>query len=79
DGLGETNFPRVLAKQAESLHAVDFLADYFKEKTDTSVIALGPLTNIASVLKINPTVGKHMDRFVSMGGTYKSHGNCSPV
>ncbi len=69
----------VLAKQAESLHAVDFLADYFKEKTDTSVIALGPLTNIASALKNNPSVGKHMDRFVSMGGTYKSHGNCSPV
>ena len=32
DGLGDTNFPMVLAKQAESLHAVDFLADYFKEK-----------------------------------------------
>ncbi|EJF8927060.1 nucleoside hydrolase [Enterococcus faecium] len=79
DGLGDTNFPMVLAKQAESLHAVDFLADYFKEKTDTSVIALGPLTNIASALKNNPSVGKHMDRFVSMGGTYKVHGNCSPV
>ncbi len=56
-----------------------FLADYFKEKTNTSVIALGPLTNIAFALKVNPNIGKHMDRFVSMGGTYKSHGNCSPV
>ena len=51
DGLGTQISPMVLAKQAESLHAVDFLADYFKEKTDTSVIALGPLTNIASALK----------------------------
>lgn len=79
DGLGETNFPMILRKQAEPLHAVDFLADYFKEKTNTSVIALGPLTNIAFALKVNPNIGKHMDRFVSMGGTYKSHGNCSPV
>lgn len=79
DGLGETNFPMILRKQAEPLHAVDFLADYFKEKTNTSVIALGPLTNIASALKVNPNIGKHMERFVSMGGTYKSHGNCSPV
>ena len=55
------------------------MADYFKEKTNTSVIALGPLTNIAFALKVNPNIGKHMDRFVSMGGTYKSHGNCSPV
>ena len=75
DGLGETNFPMILRKQAEPLHAVDFLADYFKEKTNTSVIALGPLTNIAFALKVNPNIGKHMDRFISMGGTYKSHGN----
>lgn len=79
DGLGETNFPLVTDKQAETIHAVDFLASYFAEQKDTSVIALGPLTNVASALQKNPQIGKHMDRFVSMGGTYKSHGNCSPV
>ena len=39
----------------------------------------GPLTNIASALIKNPRIGNHLERFVSMGGTYKSHGNCSPV
>ncbi|WP_165003661.1 MULTISPECIES: nucleoside hydrolase [unclassified Enterococcus] len=79
DGLGETNFPPVTEKQVEPVHAVDFLADYFAEETDTAVIALGPLTNIARALESNPKLGEHMTRFVTMGGSYKSHGNCSPV
>ncbi|MGM9904413.1 MAG: nucleoside hydrolase [Enterococcus sp.] len=79
DGLGETTFPLDSDKQVESIHAVDFLADYFAQPSETSVIALGPLTNIAAALQQNPQLGQNMDRFVSMGGTYKSHGNCSPV
>lgn len=79
DGLGETNFPPVHEKQAEQINAVDFLVRYFSEERDTSIIALGPLTNIASALIKNPRIGNHLERFVSMGGTYKSHGNCSPV
>lgn len=79
DGLGETNFAQVTEKQIEKQSAVDFLAEYFSNKTDTSIIALGPLTNIAHALMQNPDLGNHMARFVSMGGTYKNHGNCSPV
>ena len=79
DGLGETNFAKVQEKQVEKQSAVEFLATYFSNQTDTSIIALGPLTNIACALMKNPNLGKHLDRFVTMGGTYKSHGNCSPV
>ncbi|WP_301390072.1 nucleoside hydrolase, partial [Enterococcus entomosocium] len=32
DGLGETNFPLETDKQAETIHAVDFLASYFAEQ-----------------------------------------------
>ncbi len=56
-----------------------FLANYFEHKNDTSIIALGPLTNIARALQTNPKLGKHCKRFISMGGSFKSHGNCSPV
>ena len=79
DGLGETNFAQVQEKQIEEKSAVDFLAEYFSKETNTSIIALGPLTNIARALMKNPHLGKHFERFISMGGTYKSHGNCSPV
>ncbi|EPH94794.1 Inosine-uridine preferring nucleoside hydrolase [Enterococcus faecalis 13-SD-W-01] len=79
DGLGETYFPRTSEYQAQEKPAADFLAETFSVPTDISVIALGPLTNIAQALKKNPHLGRHMARFVTMGGTYKSHGNCSPV
>lgn len=79
DGLGETNIQITSDKTSEAQDAATFLAHTFAQKNDVSVIALGPLTNIALALQINPDMGQHMDRFVSMGGTYKSHGNCSPV
>jgi purine nucleosidase len=79
DGLGETYFARISSKGMEKMDAVDYLATVFSEATDISVIALGPLTNIARALKQNSNLGVNMGRFVSMGGTYKSHGNCSPV
>ena len=79
DGLGETYFPRTSEKTIEVQDAATYLATTFAQPTAISVIALGPLTNIAQALQQNPQLGEHMQRFVSMGGTYKSHGNCSPV
>lgn len=79
DGLGETNRPINNSKTIEDQGAASFLAQTFAQDVPISVIALGPLTNIATALQLNPDMGRHMDRFVTMGGTYKSHGNCSPV
>ena len=79
DGLGETYLPRTSDVPAQEQDAATFLASYFEDHPDTSLIAIGPLTNIAKALRINPELGHQMERFVSMGGAYKSHGNCSPV
>lgn len=79
DGLGENNFICLNPIKPQEMKAPDFLADYFKNKSETSLIALGPLTNIAMALRLNSNLGQHCHRFVSMGGSYKSHGNCSPV
>lgn len=43
------------------------------------MIALGPMTNLARLLSDCPETILSMDRIVSMGGSFKSHGNCSPV
>ena len=53
DGLGETYFPRTSKIQAQALSAADYLAQTFQQATDCSIIALGPLTNIALGLKKN--------------------------
>ncbi|HGD1602437.1 TPA: nucleoside hydrolase [Streptococcus agalactiae] len=79
DGLGENNFTLAQPIIFQEESADCFLANYFEHKNDTSIIALGPLTNIARALQTNPKLGKHCKRFISMGGSFKSHGNCSPV
>lgn len=79
DGIGENNFQLKSDYTVQEISAQQFLANYFEKKSQTSIIALGPLTNIAQALNLNPSLGKNCYRFVSMGGSYKSHGNCSPV
>lgn len=79
DGLGETGIARSTTTAPQVQSAADFLRDYFATETDTGIIALGPLTNIAQALNEDPAWSQNIQRFVTMGGTYKSHGNCSPV
>lgn len=59
--------------------AVSYITDTLREKQGVSIIAIGPLTNIAKALQKDPEAFEQLDEFVSMGGSYKSHGNCSPV
>ncbi|BAK21578.1 nucleoside hydrolase [Melissococcus plutonius] len=79
DGLGESHLSRQSNTQPQEKKASDFLADFFSKKQPVGILALGPLTNIALALTKNTELGNNIARFVSMGGTYKSHGNCSPV
>lgn len=58
--------------------ASEYLAHITKEDQIT-VIALGPLTNIWGAYKLNTKFFHNVDKIVSMGGAYRTHGNCSPV
>ena len=77
DGLGESFLPEVPGYQQE-IGAVDFLSKaLIKEKV--SVIVLGPMTNLARLIQKAPAAFDQIEELVSMGGSFKSHGNCSPV
>lgn len=84
DGLGESYYPEVTDIRPRP-DAVSFLADSLRrsaeapEKEKLSVIALGPLTNLARLMERDPASLAGLAELVSMGGSYKSHGNCSPV
>lgn len=79
DGLGESFLPEVEGPEGEaSGDVVSFLSRTFLSE-DCSLIALGPLTNIARLIAGAPKAWERIRRIVSMGGSYKSHGNCSPV
>lgn len=77
DGLGESFLPKVDGYEQE-MGAVDFLASVLK-KEKVSVIALGPMTNLAALIEKDREAFSNIQELVSMGGTFKSHGNCSPV
>ena len=77
DGLGESFLPEVDGYE-QDLSAVDFLASTLK-KEKVSVIALGPMTNLARLIQKDMDAFCRIEELVSMGGTFQSHGNCSPV
>ena len=78
DGLGESFLPEVPDQEIPNESAVEFLRRSLKGG-DVSVIALGPLTNLADLIDSDLEAFLSIRRLVSMGGNFKSHGNCSPV
>ena len=78
DGLGESFLPEVTGQEIPEKTAVDFLSESLRDG-DVSVIALGPLTNLAELIDRDVEAFLRIKRLVSMGGNFKSHGNCSPV
>lgn len=78
DGIGE-NFYEDVAEYKIKENGVDFIIDTLKNNKDVSIIALGPLTNIAKAIMKNKKAFDNLDEFVSMGGAFRIHGNCSPV
>ena len=77
DGLGES-FLEPVENFSFHTDAVSFLEETILN-THCSVIALGPMTNLARLIQKNPAAFAAIDELVSMGGAFKSHGNCSPV
>ena len=82
DGLGGSFLPDVPASEyhAQAQSATGFMAGILNSEPDpVSIIALGPMTNLALLSSEYPSAFERIDTIVSMGGTFKSHGNCSPV
>ena len=77
DGLGESFLPEIEG-YTQNINALEFYENTLTT-TKCSVIALGPLTNLAQLAQKNAKAFDQIEEIVSMGGSYKSHGNCSPV
>lgn len=60
-------------------HAVNFLIDYYMsgEGADTIYMPIGPLTNLALALRIEPKLVDKIPQIVTMGGAYLG-GNTTP-
>ena len=79
DGFGDTDYAKA-SKQAESEHAALAILRLSHEHAGRLLlVALGPLTNIALALKLDPTLPSRVGRFVVMGGSVTAHGNITPA
>ncbi|GAA4837018.1 nucleoside hydrolase [Saccharopolyspora rosea] len=78
-GLGGVVLPEPTTSRLSDRHAVDFLVDRLAaEPGEISLVAIGPLTNIALALRKEPRIVEWARRLVIMGGAY-GRGNSTPA
>ena len=75
DGFGDTGYSPV-ARNAEAEHAaLAILRLSHAHAGRLLLVALGPLTNLALALRLDPTLPQRIARLVVMGGAVTGHGN----
>src|SRR5439155_9182470 len=75
-GLGRAALPPA-SRGPRAAHAVDFIAERAAEAPLT-LVAVGPLTNVALLLARHPPVAERIERLVVMGGA-RTAGNVTPA
>jgi purine nucleosidase len=79
DGLGDCNLPEP-SGQIEPEHAVLALCRMAAAHPGRyTLVAIGPLTNVALATRLDPAFTHNLAGFVFMGGAYEAHGNTSIV
>lgn len=82
DGLGGARRPEYI-DEAEEEHAVDYLRRVLsaaaKSGDTIDLMMIGPLTNLALALRLEPEAAKGVGRLYIMGGTLNGRGNVTPA
>ncbi|CAK9232924.1 unnamed protein product [Sphagnum jensenii] len=78
DGLGNTFQAKPKGFKSKS-NASDFLIQKVAEfPNEVTVVALGPLTNIAEAIQKDPTFANNLAQLVVLGGSFFASGNVNP-
>ena len=79
DGFGEINLPES-ERQPLAESAAEFIVrTVMASPGEITLVVLGPMTNIALALALEPDLASHVKRVVAMGGVLQVMGNVSPV
>lgn len=79
DGLGDFEWP-VHDMTVESGGAIEAIIEHVNRNPGTiTIVALGPLTNVALALSHDPSLASRVKRIICMGGAVLTMGNASPV
>ncbi|KAL1338993.1 hypothetical protein HN51_033570 [Arachis hypogaea] len=79
DGLGNQNFPPPEGKPIEDSAAAFLVQQAKLDPGEVTVVALGPLTNIALAIQLDPDFAKNIGQIVILGGAFAVNGNVNPA
>ena len=75
DGLGDCGIP-LSSRQVEDEHAVHALIRFANENPgELTLVAIGPLTNVAMATKLDPNLPDKFKELIIMGGAIYAQGN----
>lgn len=79
DGFGNINWP-TSNRQADERNAAQLIVDMVHQyPNEISLVALGPLGNLAKALELDPSIADLVDEVILMGGAAEEKGNVTPV
>jgi purine nucleosidase len=78
DGLGDVGFPEPTTVASDE-HAAHAILRLTREHPGITLVALGPLTNLALALRLDPTLPQRVTRLVVMGGAVTGLGNTGKI
>jgi purine nucleosidase len=78
DGLGDHGYPPP-RRSHEKLPALEAIISTIESNPGLVLVTLGPLTNVALALQLNPGIASKVGRCVIMGGAPCCEGNVTPA
>jgi uridine nucleosidase len=79
NGLGEVDYPEPKGKP-DPRHAAQFIVDTIMANPgEITLVAVGPLTNVALAISLEPRLAENVKQVVLMGGAANVPGNVSAV
>ncbi|CAN6453562.1 unnamed protein product [Victoria cruziana] len=79
DGLGNTNVPTPTGKTIEQSAASFLVSNASLYPGQVTVVALGPMTNIALAMQLDPEFPRKIRQIILLGGAFSVNGNVNPA
>ena len=79
DGFGDTGYPPATRPSAREHAALAILRLSHAHTGRLLLVALGPLTNLALAVSLDPSLPQRIARLVVMGGAVNARGNITPA
>jgi uridine nucleosidase len=79
DGLGNNKFPEPTIEKIDTSAVQFIIENIMRHPGEITLVPLGPLTNIALAMRVEPRIIERVKEVVLMGGSARGVGNASPV